>query len=196
MHRISPCASTKQALCRSASRCGAPTRAVIPCAASAIVSTARFAARTNPGRRSRSSAGYPVTHSSGKRTRSAFAARARSSQSTTLPALPSMSPTTLLICASASLIGFRLSVENSSSPLVADGPPPEPVEEDRREEDSEPEPVQDAAVLAVADVADHRGDDDQRDQQRPQPVGAHTGPVWIAGPHSAGSKRGRTAGRP
>src|SRR6478752_8905824 len=163
MHRISPCASTKQALCRSASRCGAPTRAVIPCTASAIVSTARFAARTNPGRRSRSSAGYPVTHSSGKRTRSASATRACSSQSTTRAALPSMSPTTLLICASASLIGFRLSVENSSSPLVPDGAPPERVDADGGEEDAETERIHDPQVLAAADEAEHRGDDDQAD---------------------------------
>ena len=45
---------------------------------------------------------------SGKSATSASSARARSSHSTIRAAFPSMSPTTLLICASASLIGLRL----------------------------------------------------------------------------------------
>src|SRR5689334_11149712 len=145
----------------------------MPCTDRASSSTARAAARTKPGRSRRSSAGYPVTHSSGKRTRSASAARACSSQSTTFAVLPSMSPTTLLICASASLIGFRLSVENSSSPLVPHGAAPEGIEHHGDQEDAEAEPVQEAAVLLVADEADHRRDDDQADQPGSQGRGAH-----------------------
>src|SRR5437763_8689913 len=162
----------------------------------AISSTARLAARTKPGRRRRSSGGYPVTESSGKRTRSASAARACSSQATMVAALPSMSPTTLLICASGSLIGFRLSVENSSSPLAADCPPPVRVGADGDEEDAEADRVQDPAVLPIAEEAEDGRDDDQRDQEKPDAVGAHTGhPVWIPGTWSAGSRAGPTAGR-
>ena len=75
------------------------------------------AARTNAGRRSRSSGGYPVTASSGKRTSSAPCPRASSRPARMRSRLPSRSPTTALIWASASRIrqnrtGLRLSGEN------------------------------------------------------------------------------------
>src|SRR5581483_9268933 len=170
-----PCASTKHAFRRSVSRCGAPTSAVMPRVAFAIPSTACRAARTKPGRRRRSSGGYPVTTSSGKRTRSAFAARARPSHSTTRAALPSTSPTTLLICASASLIGFRLPVENSSTALRERGAAPRHVEDDGAEEDREAEPAEKRRVLLLADDAQHGGDDEHEHEPEPQGVSAHTG---------------------
>src|SRR3954451_4161378 len=110
-------------------------------------STARRAARTKPGRRRRSSGGYPVTHNSGKRTRSAFASRARPSHSTTREAFPSTSPTTLLIWASASLIGFRLSVENcTSAPFRERRAPPAHVDDEPAEEHGEAGPAENPRV--------------------------------------------------
>src|SRR5919204_3755476 len=52
--------------------------------------------------------------SSGKRTRSAPAARASARRRRIRSRLPSRSPTTVSICASASLTGLQLSVENYS----------------------------------------------------------------------------------
>src|SRR5262249_17935466 len=57
----------------------------------------------NPGRSSRSSGGYPVTASSGKRTSSAPTSRAWPSRVTIRSRFPSRSPTTESIWASASL---------------------------------------------------------------------------------------------
>src|SRR3954452_4549800 len=174
MHRTSPWASTKHALKRSDSRCGAPTSAVTPCAALAIPSTALRAARTKPGRSRRSSGGYPVTTSSGKRTRSAFARRASWSHSTTLAALPSTSPTTLLIWASASLIGgFRLWVENSTTALPQRRAAPADVEHDRAEEHGEAQPAHECRGRLLADHADDGGHDEDDDQPGSQCIRAH-----------------------
>src|SRR5262249_49133409 len=59
-----------------------------------------------PGLRSRSSGGYPVTASSGKRARSAPWSRDSASRERIRSRLPSRSPTTVSICARASLITF------------------------------------------------------------------------------------------
>src|SRR5215211_5649677 len=152
------------------SRCGAPTSAVSPCAAFAIASTSRRAARRKPGRSRRSSGGYPVTTSSGKRTTSTPASRASSILATTRSRLPPRSPTTLLIWASASLISsFRLSVENFSS----HGPPPGEVEGDAGDEERERQPSDQRRVRLLPDDADDRRGDEREDQDRAQAVRAH-----------------------
>src|SRR3954467_5782028 len=116
----------------------------MPRVAFAIPSTARRGARVKPGRRGGaagggggSPGGWRVTTSSGKRTTSAFASRACSSHSTTLDALPSRSPTTLLICASASLIARAILGSNGTPALVQRCTPPADVEADPDEEDGE-----------------------------------------------------------
>ena len=70
--------------------------------AAAIAWSEASAARTNEGRSRRSSGGYPVTASSGKRTSSAPCRRASARAARMRSRLPSRSPTTTLIWASAS----------------------------------------------------------------------------------------------
>src|SRR5581483_1651326 len=161
----------------------------------------------------RSSGGYPVTASSGKRTRSAFARCASASTSTTREAFPSMSPTTLLIWASASLIGFRLLVENSTTPLRERRPAPAEEDRDGDEEDGEVDPSEEPRMQGVRERTDRRRDDEDGDQQQAKGRTPHTGqPVWpssstagFAGPTSRAtavtprassrSRTGRTSSR-
>src|SRR5690348_13376446 len=116
------------------------------------------------------------------------------------PAFPSMSPTTLLICARASLIGFRLSVENSSSSLRAGCSPPLEVHDDRTEEEHEARPADPRRVRLLADDAHDRGDGE--DGYQPQPLGVRRHPQSMSivierrfrGPNDSGNG-GYSAGR-
>src|ERR1700739_728699 len=103
--------------------------------------------------------------SSGKRTRSACSVRARSSHSATRAVLPSMSPTTLLICASASLI---------CPTDMGQGAPPLEVEEHGDEEDGEREPADERRGPLLPDEAEHRGGGERADQQPAERVGPQT----------------------
>src|SRR5947208_2951463 len=80
-----------------------PTTAVSPRAARVIVSSALRFASMKADLKTRSSGGYPGTASSGKATRPAPRARARSMPSTIRRTLPSKSPTVGLIWARAIL---------------------------------------------------------------------------------------------
>src|SRR6476469_7540543 len=112
--------------------------------------------------------------SSGRRTASAFAARAASIRSTTRAALPSMSPTTLFVWASASLIGFRLSVENCISAALCGAPaPPVDVEKHRGEERRERQPADPRAVGLLADHAEDGRHHEQADHPRTYLLRAH-----------------------
>src|SRR3954466_11238842 len=87
-----------------------------------------------------------------------------------------MSPTTLLIWASASLIGsFRLSVENSTTALSERRAAPAHVQDERGEEDCEAQPADERRVGLLADDADHGGDDEREDQPRAEGVRLHAG---------------------
>src|SRR3954470_6113908 len=80
----------------------------MPFVARATAASDSSAARTKPGRSSRSSGGYPVTASSGNATMSAPARFASSSRSRISARFPSRSPTIGLIWASASLTAKRV----------------------------------------------------------------------------------------
>src|SRR5579885_342924 len=88
--------------------------------------------------------------------------------------LPSTSPTTLSIRASASLIGFRLSVENSSTAFLEHRSAPAGVDGDAAEEDREPEPADEGGAGLRPDGRHHRRDDEDRYQPQTQGVRRHT----------------------
>src|SRR6266700_1210858 len=84
-----------------------------------------------------------------------------------------MSPTTLLIWASASLIGFRLSVENSSTPLPEGRPAPGDVEGDGAHEDRDADESEEGRVRLVRDDADDGCEREHPDQVETKGAGAH-----------------------
>src|SRR4051794_22608963 len=90
----------------------------MPVHAAAIRSIAWRAAARKCSLSSRSSGGYPVTASSGKTTSCASAARACSMPRRISASLPAMSPTTLLIWASATRTTRKLALRALSQPAV------------------------------------------------------------------------------
>src|SRR4051794_12682139 len=110
-------------------------------------------------------------------------------------AFPSMSPTTLLIWASASLIGFRLSVENSTTALLEHRAAPAHVHRDRAEEHGEAEPADERRVRLVPDHADDRGDDEDPDQPQPESTRTHTGAKYGHRDRTSVSRAGRVRER-
>src|SRR6516162_5588035 len=79
-------------------------------------------------------------------------------------ALPSMSPTTLLIWARASLICLTHIVQRATPPEVDD---------DGDEEGQERNPAEGRRGRLIRDHAEHRGDGNQRDQEPAERVRAH-----------------------
>src|SRR2546425_3655994 len=103
MPPIAPSWRTAAALNTSSRLSMKPTTAVSPRAARVTASSALRFASMKADLKTRSSGGYPGTASSGKATRPAPSAHARSMPSTIWRTLPSKSPTVGLICASAIL---------------------------------------------------------------------------------------------